>query len=138
MPGFIKDIGGSKRMRFTLPGTNPNNLALDPNLVVFDSDTIGNLNVLDYGQDVSVPAAGSNVNTVTTTRFRTWNLGYAPMVIGQIKLIDAPETDWANLYLTSIRRCYLESTPSGLWFVHGGTAGIQRLIVRWTAFRFPI
>lgn len=136
MPGFIDKINGEWRWRFTKPGTNPRNFNLNPNQVIFDSETVGNLNILDYGQNVS--PAGATGNAIVRTQFRSWNLGYAPMVVAQIKLVDDPETEWSNIFSSSIRYCYLESTPNGLWFVTAGTNAIRTLAVRWTAFRFAI
>lgn len=136
MPGFIKDIGGSKRMRFVRPGHDPNNLNLDPNQVIFDSETIGNLSVLDYGENFSPQPPTQN--TITTTQLRAWSLPYAPMVIAQFRDQRDPENYWSNLVNGSLRACYLESSPTGLWFVHGGGGARQQYLIRWTAFRFPI
>lgn len=136
MPGFIDKINGSNRMRFTKPGTDPYNLNLDPNQVIFDSDTIGNLSVLDYGENL-VPQ-GSTVNDVTSTTLRTWNLGYAPMVIAQIKRQSEPDNYWSYVFAGNVRVCYLESSPTGLVFTRAATVGGGTLMVRWTAFRFPI
>lgn len=136
MPGFIKNINGSNRMRFTRPGTDPNNLNLDPNLVVFDSETIGNLSVLFYGENL-VPQSGST-NDTNYTPLRSWSLPYAPMVIAQIKRQSEPDNYWSNHFQPRINRCYLESTPTGLTFVRATTVGGGTLMVRWTAFRYPI
>lgn len=141
MPGFIKDINGSKRMRFVKPGHDPNNLNLDPNLVIFDSDTIGNLSVLDYGEDVAVSSSGDPSSPPVTTPFRRWNLGYAPLVTAQIKYdSDTEAQPWGHcMQSTAMQMGYLSSSPSGLSFtmVARGFAA-YRVRVRWTAYRFPI
>lgn len=138
MPGFIKNIGGSNRMRFTRPGTDPNNLNLDPNQVIFDSETIGNLSVLDYGETtVTIPNVGTSS---LTAQLASWSPGYVPMVIGQIKTANAPDTHWSSVFNGRIRSCYFEVTSAGLWIVQGGVsqATSTQLNVRWTAFRFAI
>ncbi|MHB2265650.1 hypothetical protein [Aliihoeflea sp. PC F10.4] len=135
MPGFIKDIGGSKRMRFVKPGQDPNNLNLDPNLVIFDSDTIGNLSVLAHGENFSPQPA--NTSATRTTQLASWSLPYTPMVMAQIKLQSDPDSTWSNVF-HGIQLAYLEATPSGLWFVHGGSTANADLLIRWTAYRFPI
>lgn len=133
MPGFIKDISGSNRMRFTRPGTDPNNLNLDPNQVVFDSEAIGNLNILDYGEN---PIASSPVGSGTFSyTLRTWSLGYAPMVIAVVKFADQSDAYYTPLYAASLNHAYLSSSPSGLVLTKGGGAAS---VIRWTAFRFAI
>lgn len=136
MPGFIKDIGGSNRMRFTRPGTNPNNLNLDPNQVIFDSDTIGNLSVLDYGENVVTATGG----TPFTTQLRSWNIGYAPMIIAQIKPALENNTWWSHQFpTTALPVAYISSSPTGVSCTISSSVGSNYSVnIRWTAFRFPI
>lgn len=74
--GFIKDVGGSKRMRFVRAGYDANDMSVPPNQVIFDSQNIGALSVHTSGVvDVQTPLDGY---------IASWaNLGYTPLAMVQ-------------------------------------------------------
>lgn len=138
MPGGLLNFGNSKRLRYVKPGHDPRNFNLDPNLVVFDSETIGNLSVLDYGEDVvSYQSNGTPTPAPHVVQVRAWSLDYAPMIIGQIRTMQG--TEWAPALAGLAEVAYLASRPTGLFF--GSLAagyGSYSFAVRWTAYRFAI
>lgn len=96
--GFIKDVSGSKRMRFVKPGLDANNLNLPPNDVIFDSENISNL---------AVHAAGTWVGTAPVDSvIVSWPaLGYAPAAIIAVRgsLSGFGDgTNWQNFFEGSI------------------------------------
>ncbi|MCO6386246.1 hypothetical protein [Aliihoeflea sp. 40Bstr573] len=74
--GFIKDIGGAKRMRFVRPGYDANDMGVPPNQVIFDSENIGALSVYTSGVvDVQTPIDGY---------IASWSdLGFTPLAMVQ-------------------------------------------------------
>lgn len=76
--GFLKNIGGTKRLRIVKPGNAAEDLSLDPNLVVFDSEGFDTLPVLTSGSFV----VSANYSTSALTKIVTWpDPGYVPLML---------------------------------------------------------
>ncbi|MFC7067464.1 hypothetical protein [Brucella rhizosphaerae] len=77
--GFLKDVGGVKRLRIVKAGYDANNLNLPYNAVVFDS--IFPTNLTPWATGVArVATAGTNLKIVS------WpSPGYIPMTIVNVK-----------------------------------------------------
>lgn len=71
--GFLKDIGGVKRLRMVMPGYDANNLSLAQNFVVFDSESANSMNVLSSG---IFPATFGTFDQYVAY----WSLPYVPLV----------------------------------------------------------
>jgi hypothetical protein len=141
MPGFIKDINGSKRMRFVKQGHDPNNLNLNPNDVIFDSETDVNLSIVDSDTFEDVATTG-NPGPRTLA---SWSppLPYTPMALayyatnsgqgwsGYRQAIDilAGTTDYWRII----------SRPSGITLERRGVLTLNTAYrITWAAFRLPI
>lgn len=74
--GYLKDSGGSKRLRFVMPGYDANDENVPPNKVIFDSDNIGTLSILHSGS-YTWPASS---NTDAWVRIASWSpLPFVPL-----------------------------------------------------------
>lgn len=72
--GFLKDIGGKKRMRFVKDGYDADDLNAPLNKVIFDSEIEGCLQTYRAGSIVVTPSVDGFVVT--------WpSLGYTPFVL---------------------------------------------------------
>lgn len=76
--GFLKDIGGSKRMRFVKPGYDANDLNVPANAVIFDSEDAGGLFIYRAGTWSGTIPKGAGGFIVS------WpSLGYTPLAVVQ-------------------------------------------------------
>jgi hypothetical protein len=72
--GFLRDVGGSKRLRIARSGFDAADLSLAMNDVVFDSDWLGTAGIALTGTFTLTANAGAN------TSFVTWaDLGATPL-----------------------------------------------------------
>lgn len=86
--GFLKDVGGIKRLRIVKPGYDANDLNLPYNAVAFDSVFPVNLTPWAIGI-ARVSTAGSNMKIVSWA-----DPGYIPMTIVRAKV---PDGDWYSV-----------------------------------------
>lgn len=74
--GYLKDNGGSKRLRFVMPGYDADDENVPPNKVIFDSDNIGTLSILYSG----VYSWNGNSPTNQWVTIATWpTLSFVPL-----------------------------------------------------------
>lgn len=116
--GFLKDIGGTKRMRFVKPGYDANNLNVPPNAVIFDSEDAGGLFIYRSGSwSGAIPGGGG-------AYIATWpSLGYTPLGVVQNGTPGSTNPAFLHVYPSaSLPRFTVY--PGGLWLANGhvGTA----------------
>lgn len=71
---YIKDVAGVKRMRFVKAGFDADNLSLNPNAVIFDSNAVSTLPIIASGSYVVSSIIGSY------TSIASWsNPGFVPL-----------------------------------------------------------
>lgn len=73
--GYLKDVDGSKRMRFVMPGYDADDEDVPPNKVIFDSNNIGTLSALYAGSY----AFTLSMNDNTEYQLASWDLGFVPL-----------------------------------------------------------
>lgn len=111
--GFLKDINGSKRMRFVKPGYDANNLNVPPNAVIFDSEDDGGLFIYRSGTWSGAIPGGAGAYIAT------WpSLGYTPLAVVQN---GTPGAVWPffDYYYNSASAPRLIVYPGGLWLRNG-------------------
>lgn len=93
--GYLKDSGGSKRLRFVMPGYDADDENTPSNKVIFDTNSDAVLNIYAQGQWTgTVPSSG--------TYIASWpNIGYAPFVAMQFLYGD----EWMPYFM------YYRSSP---------------------------
>lgn len=147
--GILKDIGGSKRMRIVRPGYDANNLSLEQNLVIFDSNQVGNLSIHTYGEVTFGPFFHSGV--IVNGIIATWpDLGYAPFVTMQynVRLQTSGSTISADVGFGNYIRGSSATTPdnfrvesrrTGLWFFWNRplalSGEVAQITLKFQAFR---
>lgn len=104
--GFIKDIGGAKRMRFVRPGYDANDMGVPPNQVIFDSENIGALSVhASNVVDVQTPIDGY---------IASWpDLGFTPLAMVQFMGHPSSPTSTGQLGMSTDRYCFSFSGAAG-------------------------
>ncbi len=92
MPGFIKPVGGHMRMRFVQPGYDADDYDTPPNKVIFDSDDIGTLSVIQTGEYHIT----TNGEPPAERQIASWDLDFVPLCTFQFR----PGTinRWSNIY----------------------------------------
>ena len=110
--GYLKDSGGSKRLRFVKTGYDATDESVPPNKVIFDSQNIATLSILETG---NYTWTGVD-NTSGLEHVRTWSYGFIPLCIFQWEI--AP-------YAGFQRGSFISSaTPSAKQQIKVDTTGI--------------
>lgn len=143
--GFLKTIGGSKRMRFAKPGYNANDLTLPENLVVFDSEDVGNLSLYAQGQWNSgiSQSPGIIFNDVQIASWAT--LPFVPLVMTQYLYGQGPSgtiiQKWSPFLDQMLPYHFrLWATPSGLnvfWSRDSAASLVSIIYINWQVYRTP-
>lgn len=120
--GLLKNVNGSKRMRFVKPGYDANNLNVPPNAVIFDSEDAGGLFIYRSGSwSGAIPGGGGGY-------IATWpSLGYTPLAVVQNGSPGAVSGffHYVNPFGDAPRFiCY----PSGLWLRNGNSWALEGTI----------
>ncbi|RAZ75844.1 hypothetical protein [Mesorhizobium atlanticum] len=91
--GYLKTSGSSKRLRFVMDGYDATDETVPPNKVIFDSQDIGTLSVLEVGSYtwLNVKDTGGMV------KVRTWNYGFCPLCLFQWSTADDSYTWRTNI-----------------------------------------
>lgn len=76
--GYLKNSGASKRLRFVKSGYDATDESVPNNKVIFDSNNIGTVAILETGQ-----VSWSNFTYVAMTRVRAWDYGFVPLCLLQ-------------------------------------------------------
>lgn len=74
--GALYNKDGSKKMRFVMPGYDVEDENVPPNKVIFDSENLGTLSIMDQGAYTFVGDGLGQTNMVT---IKTWDLDYIPL-----------------------------------------------------------
>lgn len=143
--GFLKDVGGVKRMRFVKPGYDANNMNIPQDAVIFDSEDIGNLSI--YAQD----EWNSGVKTTGGTQYNdvqiaSWPaLPFVPLVTTQYRYgqgsagtVVQDWTSFMDLMQTYNFRLWASESGLNLFWARDGAASIPSIIyIRWQVYRVP-
>lgn len=134
MPGYIKDVGGHKRMRMVQPGYNVD--TAPPNKVIIDSDDIGTLSLLFAGTYRFNRAGAEPV----TNTIASWSLAYIPLCTFQFR--PAGDVNWNPVYVpgglgTSITAAKILVSASGI-SVTLLVNGPDYVDINWQAYRLVV
>lgn len=120
--GFLKDVGGSKRMRFVKPGYDANDPNVPPNAVIFDSEDAGGLFIYRAGTWSGLIPKNPGAYIVT------WpSLGYTPLAVVQDGTPGAfsPFINYGyNFSDIALNVPRIIVYPGGLW-LRNGRNGVQ-------------
>lgn len=136
MPGYIKDVGGHKRMRMVQPGYNVD--IAPPNKVILDSDDIGTLSLLYAGTFRFLRDGASPV----TRQIASWSLSYIPLCTFQF----SPQGTgiWNPVYVpggsgSSIAPQRILVSASGISAtILTNPAGPDYVDINWQAYRLVV
>lgn len=135
--GFIKDIGGQKRLRWVRSGYNADNLSLPWNQVVFDSSIAHVYGVLLTGMWSGYPPDDR-------TRIVSWpSYGYTPLVSFFYSDLRTPGDEWSpyfaypNFIGTNGRAQELSVDQNGIWFELGNDGADFPCVLRYIVHGMP-
>lgn len=141
--GFLKDVGGVKRMRFVKPGYDANNMSIPQNAVIFDSEDIGNLSV--YRQDTFYSGVHQTSGVIyNDVPIATWpELPFAPLVTAQYRYGQGASgtvlVNWSSYLDVHLPHHFrLWSSPTGLnlyWYRDAPSSLVSSIYIKWQAFR---
>ncbi|TKT79962.1 hypothetical protein [Aquamicrobium sp. LC103] len=139
--GFLKDVGGQKRMRFVKAPHDANNLAVPNNQVIFDSEDIGNLSIYRYGEWASPQYTGTGVKV--DSKVITWpTLPYIPLITLQCdySLSGATWTGWAHAMTAPIAfnqfRMWCHNDGLHVYYEKTFNSDPDYIAIRWQTYRF--
>lgn len=72
--GYLKDSGGAKRLRFVMPGFNADDENVPPNKVIFDSNSVVALSIINYGK-----YQFNNTQNTNEIKIASWNFDFVPL-----------------------------------------------------------
>lgn len=113
--GFLKDVGGSKRMRIVLPGYDADNLNTPPNKVVFDSEDLGTLSLI-VASSYTFPTY--HLADRPWTQIASWNLSFVPLCQFQFRSGTQPYTDQVYTftgYDANYKNFNIRVYKTGIW-----------------------
>lgn len=135
--GFIKPVNGSMRMRFVKPGYNADDMATPEEHVIFDSEDLAVLSVVQAGEyDL-----GDGAQNGKTVQIATWNLDFVPLCAFQYSF-DGSLFGPSAAVLTNgngdFNSFYTRVSSTGIVVSYRMATSAARLRVRYTAFDLPV
>jgi hypothetical protein len=124
---FIKDISGAKRMRIVKSGNDADNLSLNPNLVIFDSEAPDTMRILASGAYVVTGLIGAY------TAIASWpNQGFLPIHLWSLTYSNGNST---NFLITDFNSNFVDGYVSNTnLFMLVDMAGLYPLTINYLIF----
>lgn len=139
--GYLRDSGASKRLRFVKTGYDADDESVPPNKVIFDSNSLGTLSVLEVGEKVWTTSLGTGpdpLNSGAMETIRTWDYGFTPLCTFQFDVQN--DGYWGPCIYVSPNslngnKILVSATGISVFLFWAFPARPMRL--RWQAYRMP-
>jgi hypothetical protein len=127
--GYLKTSGGAKRLRFVKDGYDATDESVPPNKVIFDSNNIATVAILETGS-----YTWSNFTNSGLTKVSTWDYGFVPLCIIHWQYNEV----WRRPALTTTESSYPRFVKSALDGLYTQFSPIDSLfggyiVMHWTA-----
>lgn len=144
--GYLKDSGGSKRLRFVMPGYDADDESVPPNNVIFDSNSVANVSIFRRGS-MFFPGRPTAQMTDTVYTLATWQLDFVPLCHHQFEWSSPGRLwEWASLRAGGPYsgwsghqpdKNYIHVTRTGLYIKYSGSPAFDTTL-HWTAYNLAV
>ena len=135
--GFIKPVNGNMRMRFVKPGYNADDFGTPQDAVIFDSDDLGTLSVIQAGEFYLGDGAASG----KTIQIASWNRDFVPLCSFMYSLDGSfygPAAEVLASGTEDFNSFYTRVYSWGIVVRYRYASNGSRLWMRYAAFDFPV